>query len=687
MITEEKARRLLPHIWHGFFGRFGRLTPTQAVAIEPIVAGKSVVLCAPTASGKTEAVMGPLIERLIQGDREKRSGRNKQKSALRSKKTSSLRLLAICPTRALCNDLQRRIHRPISDCGWKSDVKTGDSPSFSDDNPPQVLVTTPESFDSLLSRRPAALRHVDALFLDELHLLDGSARGDQLRALVFRLQSFRPDLQICAASATAADAERLAFEFAGEEAEVVTATGGGRDQLLDAHLQVAVTLEDAEIALRRALKAEPGAKILAFANTRAEVEWLAAKLSDLQAFAHHGSLSRGQRLRSEKGFLRASSGVCVATMTMELGVDIGDVDRVMLINPPPNVASFTQRVGRSNRRGGRIQATCLYSTRFDKDRFEHMIACAEEGRLFPEKVAFRPTIIPQQAISLISQNPDGWVSAKALHARLPTAVRRFWTEGDCAKILALMRSEGYLHADSQGRYVADVEAENDYKYGRIHAHIENSAEVEVIDEATGRKIGTASWTEQDQSGGTDGFVLGGKHRDVTRVKDRQIFVKSSDSDKEANFLSRMGPRYSFDLARDLAAHLGHDDRQLRFMATGDRSWRLQHFFGTLWGRMLCALLRSRGFRLKKVGPFFADARLSRGKLPRDLGPAETIEEDLQNWLHDGYKQFVKPLEAGPWRRFVPDEMMRRWVIDCVRPQEFAEEVARFELVDIRKWPA
>lgn len=663
---EERARHLLPHVWHAFFGRFGRLTETQIRSIAPIVAGKSTLLCAPTASGKTEAIIGPLLERLIQEDLH----------------APGPRLLVICPTRALCNDLHRRIRRPIEACRWRCELKTGDSPEFDDADPPHVVVTTPESLDSLLSRRPAALRHVGAIFLDELHLLDGSPRGDQLRVLVSRLQSFRKDLQVCGASATAADSRRLASEFAGEEAQVITVEGE-RDRQLDLEYREAATLPEAAEAVREIMLASPGSKLLIFANSRAEVEWMAAELKDLRAFAHHGSLSRGERLRVESHFLRAPSGLCVATMTLELGVDIGDVDRVVLINPPPNVASFSQRVGRSNRRGGRIQATAIFSSTADKLRFEHMERCIEEGKLFVEAPPFRPSILAQQAVSLLFQNPKGWVNAKALHGRLPKDVQKIWSPSDCEDILKKMREEGYLHADSQGRYVADEEARRDHRYGRIHAHMTSTAEVEVVDATTGRTIGTAAWTAKEESDqvASGGLLLGGENRKITRIRDRQIFVETGKNAEEAQFLTRMGPRYSFGLARDLAYFLGHQERELRFEPREMGKWRLHHFFGTLWGQLLAAVLRAQGFTVKKVNAFHAECELRRHKLPLTLGTASQIEAQTQEWLQTSYKFLAGPLEAGPWNRFVPDEFTKRWILEAMRPQEFAEELASFVLYE------
>lgn len=670
MLTESRARRTIPRSWHAFFGRFGGLTEAQARAIEPVAQGHSLVLSAPTASGKTEALVGPLIHRLSDP----------------KDNPPGPRILVICPTRALCNDMHRRIHRPVAKCRWQAAIKTGDSPNLPDAKRPQIVITTPESVDSLLSRKPQRLRSVDALILDELHLLDGDPRGDQLQMLITRLRAIGGDLQVLAASATAADADRLAHHYCGDQALTVRAAGG-RDRQIELRLVEAFELSDAADLIRDELDRHKGAKLLVFANRRAEVEWLAAALRDRQAFAHHGSLSRAQRLAAEKGFLNAPSGVCIATMTLELGVDIGDVDRVVLLNPPPNVASFTQRIGRANRRGTTICATGLYSSPFDRQRFEHLLDCARAGRLFPEPLPFRPAIIAQQALSLAFQNRHGWIAASVLHNRLPPGARNLWRRPDCQATLRKMQSEGYLHADSQGRFVPDEPAIQDHRYGRIHAHIADSGEVQVVDEATGRALGTARWTDDDYGraqSGAEGLLLAGQNRRVTRVRNRQVFVEAGDDPEDAQFLSRSGPRYSFELAQDLAAHLAIPADLLPFIPIGDNEWRVDHYAGTLWSRLLACALRHRHFTVTKISPFTLECRLRRAKLPATIGASESIETAVRDWLTEekGFRQLLKPLQIGPWKRFVPDDLLSRWVVASLRPDAFADWAAGLTIEEI-----
>src|SRR5690606_11301324 len=213
--AQRDCRDALHHSWYAFFGRFGNLRQVQIDAIPPIVAGKNVLVGAATASGKTEAVVAPLVERIL-------AARHKE---------PEIRLLIISPTRALCNDLFRRLEGPIQTCRLQIDLKTGDSPTLNLKEPAQVLITTPESLDSMLSRRPQILQNVSAMMIDELHMMDNIARGDQLRCLLERLQRVvKTPLQICAASATLSDAERIARRFLGPEAICISPPPDTRSQ-------------------------------------------------------------------------------------------------------------------------------------------------------------------------------------------------------------------------------------------------------------------------------------------------------------------------------------------------------------------------------------------------------------------------------------------------------------------------
>ena len=208
-----------------FFSRFRKLRDVQRRSVEPVRRGRNTLVTSATASGKTEAVVAPLIARLV--DR-------------RRPEAGAVCLLVVAPTRALVNDLAARLDEPLARLGLDCGRQTGDRRDKA--RRPFVLITTPESFDSMLVRDGVfedgrfaghLLASVRAVFIDEAHLFDGTARGDQLCWLLERLRRIRrlapgandSRLQVCAASATVPEPEALATRLLGPESVVVQVSG------------------------------------------------------------------------------------------------------------------------------------------------------------------------------------------------------------------------------------------------------------------------------------------------------------------------------------------------------------------------------------------------------------------------------------------------------------------------------
>jgi ATP-dependent Lhr-like helicase len=170
-----------------FYGQFPTLRPVQEAAIQPILHGKNVVLSSGTGSGKTEAVLAPLLSLY-------------RREAL---VTSSLVTLYIAPTKALVNDLEKRISLPLHKINWKIGVRHGDHDDLLDGITPNLLITTPESLEVLLLRKEKRLSSVKAVIIDEVHLLYNTQRGLHLSTLLKRLNNFTErKLQWAALSAT-----------------------------------------------------------------------------------------------------------------------------------------------------------------------------------------------------------------------------------------------------------------------------------------------------------------------------------------------------------------------------------------------------------------------------------------------------------------------------------------------------
>lgn len=332
---------------------WARLWPVQEQAIRAIRQGRGNVLVAgDTASGKTEAAYLPILSDLEE------SGR-----------VAGFFALGVAPLRALLNDQGDRLAALAQPVGaevhlWHSDV-SGARKSRAQNMPRGILLTTPESLESMLIHRAGHLRHLFGhlhfVVVDELHAFLGTGRGIQLHSVLARLLRYTaaPPRRI-ALSATLADFT-AARAFLGEP--VTVCAGGGPHKATRLSLRYTLGSDLAD-DLRRVTARR---KALIFCNSRARVEALTYRLGRLARspdayLAHHGSLHARERARAEaamRGGDAPRSIVC--TSTMELGVDVGDCDLVVEVDCTSSVTALRQRLGRSGRRSGRSRTGQLYA--------------------------------------------------------------------------------------------------------------------------------------------------------------------------------------------------------------------------------------------------------------------------------------------------------------------------------------
>lgn len=331
-----------------FYGRFASLRPVQEGAIEPILSGKNVILSSGTGSGKTEAVLAPLVNRYYNDFFE----------------YDQPIILYIAPTKALVNDLEKRIYSILTNSlNIRVGIRHGDHDDLVSGRPPHVLITTPESLEVLLFRKDKNLDRIRAVVLDEVHLLYNTQRGLQLSVLLHRLkQKLNNNLQCVAISATIANLEHVrTFLFGSHENTIFLEFPPQRS--IEAHVRYISNPNDFLNLVLTLVQGQP-TKLLIFTNDRNSTELLSGILQKdptLQkvVFTHYSSLSPGVRQENEKAFSTLRTAICVATSTLELGIDIGDIDAVILWGVPANVESFLQRIGRGNRRSNKTNVICL----------------------------------------------------------------------------------------------------------------------------------------------------------------------------------------------------------------------------------------------------------------------------------------------------------------------------------------
>ena len=495
------AHNAMPLSFPAFLGRFGALTAIQSAAMPVLLSGDDALIIAPAASGKTEAVMAPLCQRLSQDRPE--AGR--------------VGILYIVPTRALANDIEIRIHEPLSSMRMSIQVRTGDHPRPVGDRRLDVLVTTPESFDSLMCRVPAAFQDLRALVVDEAHLVDNTARGDQLRILLRRVlmkkTSRRP--QLVAMSATVGDPEGLAGRLFGGVDQIIADT--------NARQMDAVVVESLNEALA-SLRADGLTKAIIFCNTRRRTEQTAAEAVKIgpwpaeRIMVHHASLPRREREDVEKAFRYWETGLMICTSTMELGVDIGDVDAVVLADPPDSVASLQQRVGRGCRRRSGMRAVFVAGDPASRSAVSGLMADVDARHIPVTDYEPDISVIVQQTFSLLFEH------ARGLPRRAIKRLLEVLADGQTIDlVLDHLRGEGFLEEGASEILRASPKLMDMGAAGRIHSNIADAGTVKVVDSGTGRVVGMLSrGTVEGRS-----VTIGGRSWMVTSSASGAVSVKAS----------------------------------------------------------------------------------------------------------------------------------------------------------------
>jgi ATP-dependent helicase Lhr and Lhr-like helicase len=441
--------RLDPQVASAFYGRFPELRPAQEAAIEPILNGENIILTSGTGSGKTEAVLAPIVSKFW-------------RSAVRE---GNLFLLYIAPTKALVNDLEKRLRGPLSTLNLRTGIRHGDRDDLKSGPTPNILITTPESLEVLLFRQDPAIASVKALIIDEVHLLYNTQRGLQLSMLMRRLRKLTGrELQWAALSATVADLSHvLEFSFGASESARLLPFLAQRP--IDSQIRSIATAHEFEELVSRLVEGR-SSKLLVFANSRRECEILAGALQENPrlrpfVFTHYSSLSQEVRLETERKFAALDTAICVATSTLELGIDIGDIDLVLLWGVPGNVESFLQRIGRGNRRTSKTNVVCLTTDSsstptLDALRFYSLLDAARTGQLPISRPYELFGAVGQQCLSIIAADNGRFTRIADLCELL--CFREYMSRDLLETILAELASNGFLQRHGfKNRYGADEE--------------------------------------------------------------------------------------------------------------------------------------------------------------------------------------------------------------------------------------
>ncbi|HEY1168521.1 MAG TPA: DEAD/DEAH box helicase [Candidatus Limnocylindrales bacterium] len=429
-----------PPVAEWFRSAFAAPTPAQAGGWASITAGRHTLIHAPTGSGKTLAAFLWTLDRLA---REPRPG------------TPTVRVLYVSPLKALIYDVERNLRVPLAGIRLAADrlgapmlpvevgVRTGDTPADERRrlvrNPPDILITTPESLYLILTSGAAEiLRGVEHVIVDEVHALAGTKRGAHLALSLERLEklSARPPQRI-GLSATQRPVETIARFLggvgpgrAGESRDVHIVDAGSRKPL---ELSVRVPVEDMSRLGDLPPEEAPGGSVegpearhsiwpaihprilelirehhstIVFCNSRRLAERLANRLNELAGEelvrAHHGSLAREQRVEIEEALKAGRLPAIVATSSLELGIDMGAVDLVIQVESPASVASGLQRVGRAGHNVGE-PSRGVFFPKYRGDLLETAVVTARmhDGAIEETKLPRNPLdVLAQQIVAM-----------------------------------------------------------------------------------------------------------------------------------------------------------------------------------------------------------------------------------------------------------------------------------------------
>ena len=548
--------RFHPAVASWFAANLGAPTPCQEQAWEAVAAGRHTLIAAPTGSGKTLAGFLTAIDALVRDSR-------------RAPLPDATRVLYVSPLKALGNDVHRNLEVPLEGIdrvlaesgepgsGVRAMVRTGDTPSAARESmrrqPPHILVTTPESLYILLTSKGgrAMLASVGTAIVDEIHAVAGNKRGAHLALSLERLDALagRPVTRI-GLSATQRPIETVARFLTGCEDGTpgtctIVDTGHTRErdlalELPESPLEAVMSGEVwAEVYRRLRALIEAHRTTLVFVNTRRMAERVARALTESlgeeHVTSHHGSLSRERRLAAEQRLKAGDLKALVATASLELGIDIGDVDLVCQLGSTRSISTFLQRAGRSGHAvHGTPKGRLFPLTRDELVECAAILDAVRRGELDTLHVPVHPLdVLAQQVVAMVAA--EDWREDALL-----AAVRRAWPYRDLDRerwrqLLAMLaggfatrrgRRSAYLHRDVVN---GELRARRGARLTAMTSGgaIPDNADYDVVLEPHGTRLGSLNEDFAIESLPGDIFQLGNTSWRILRIERSSVRVEDA----------------------------------------------------------------------------------------------------------------------------------------------------------------
>jgi len=553
-------------------------TEPQAKIIPKILEGKNVLLISPTATGKTEAAVLPVLQMLL----------------TTPERPPGIKVLYITPLRALNRDLLERLEWWCNNLDVKLAVRHGDTEtgerSRQARSPPDMLITTPETLQAIMPGwvMRQHLQQVRWVIVDEVHEMADSKRGSQLALALERLRWITgKEFQLIGLSATIGSPEKVGQFLVGNgrNVEIVKVPVARLMKLKILFPQP--TPEDNELASTLFTHTEVAARlriirqyiekqrsVLLFTNTRAISEVLASRFKvwdvNFPVSIHHGSLAKPSRIAAEKGLKEGALKGLVATSSLELGIDVGRIDLVIQYMSPRQVTRLIQRVGRSGHRIGRI-ANGIIITMDSDDTLEAMVIArmAYKEQLEPVGIPYKPyDALAHQIIGLLMKKKR-WYFYEIYDMFKKAYPYADLTLEDIQKVLTYMHSRYPRLAwvsfeDQLAIKPRQTKALYEYYFENL-SMIPDEKQYLVVDESSDSAVGVldeAFMAEYGKPGVK--FIIRGSPWKITHVYGDKLYVKAVD-DPTGAIPSWIGEEIPvpFDVAQEVGQVRGFVEQKIR----------------------------------------------------------------------------------------------------------------------------
>src|SRR3984957_14648110 len=540
-----------PAVARWFSAQFAAPTAPQLAAWPAIASGQHALIAAPTGSGKTLAAFLAAIDRLV-------------RAALAGELAEGTQIVYVSPLKALSNDIQRNLEQPLAgiqeqlramglpEVAIRTQVRTGDTPASERAamrrSAPHILVTTPESLYLLVTSESGRrmLSSVRSVIVDEVHAVASSKRGAHLALTLERLSELcgRP-VQRIGLSATQKPIALIAGFLTGALPCVIIDSGHVRQRdlallLPDAPLEAVMSNDVWEhLYDRLAPLVREQRTTLVFANTRRMVErvtrHLSERIGEQYVAAHHGSLAKEQRLDAEQRLKGGQLRALVATASLELGIDIGDVELVVQLGTPHSISTFLQRVGRANHAvAGVPRGRIVPLSRDELVECAALLNAMRAGELDALTLAWQPLdVLSQQLGAEVSARE--WSQTALFELVRRAGPYRSLPPAEFDAVVHMLadglatrrgRQSAYLHRDAVN---GQLRARRGARLTAITCGgaIPDNADYQVVLEPSGIFIGTLNEDFAVESLAGDVFQLGNYSYRILRVEAGRVRVEDA----------------------------------------------------------------------------------------------------------------------------------------------------------------